>query len=160
MTGSRAADACRLYLRTGLENYRAEVIVNVEVDIDRPREQVFDAMADARNEPTWNSQVSRTELLTPEPIGQGTQFTTVNRGQAYTATLTSYQRPDAMRFDVVGKTMTITGTLAFSEHSGRTRMSGAFDMQPRGFMKLMLPLMAGAVRKDFPRQMTRFKEFC
>lgn len=38
-------------------------------------------------------------------------------------------------------------------------MAAQFDLRPKGFMKLMMPLMAGAIRKDFPRQLKLFKEF-
>jgi uncharacterized membrane protein len=137
------------------------VIVNVDVEVARPRDQVFDLMADARNEPAWNSQVSRTELISEEPIGQGTEFTTTNRGQEYVAILTSYDRPSSLAFSVVGKTMEIAATLRFADAAdGGTRMTGSFDLQPKGFMKVMMPLMAGAVRKDFPKQMASFAKFC
>ncbi len=34
----------------------------VESDIDRPTDEVFDRAADARHEPEWNTQVSRSDL--------------------------------------------------------------------------------------------------
>jgi hypothetical protein len=136
------------------------VIVNVDVDVNRPREQVFDLMADARNEPVWNSQVSRTEMISEEPIGDGSEFTTTNRGQEYIAIITSYDRPNGLAFTVVGKPMEIVASLRFTDSADGTRMTGQFDLQPRGFMKLMMPLMAGAVRKDFPKQFASFKDFC
>jgi len=136
------------------------VIVNVDVEVARPRDQVFDLMADARNEPAWNSQVTRTELVSEEPIGPGTEFTTTNRGQEYVAVISSYQRPELLAFTVVGHTMEIVSTMRFAESSGGTRLTATFDLQPKGSMKLMMPLMAGAVRKDFPKQFESFKEFC
>ena len=136
------------------------VIVSVDVSIEAPATDVFDAMADARNEPNWNTQVSETELLTGEPIVCGTHFRTVNRGQTYTATITEHHPPDHVTFLVAGKTMEITGDLHFADADGATHLTGTFDMQPKGFMKVMLALMAGAVRKDFPRQMANFKAFC
>jgi len=136
------------------------VIVNVDVEIARPRDQVFDLMADARNEPAWNSQVSRTELISEEPIGPGTEFTTTNRGQEYVAIITSYDRASRLAFNVVGNTMEIAAAMRFADSPDGTRLTGQFDLQPKGFMKLMLPLMAPAVRKDLPRQFASFKEFC
>jgi uncharacterized protein YndB with AHSA1/START domain len=136
------------------------MIVNISIDVDRPRDEVFDAMADARNEAIWNTQVSRTELLSDEPIRAGTRFRTVNRGQSYTATITEYARPDHLTFLVSGRRMDITGDLHFAETGGGTRTTGTFDLQPKGFARVMLPLMSGAVRKDFPRQMASFKGFC
>lgn len=136
------------------------MIVPVDLHIDAPVAEVFKAMADARNEPTWNTQVSETELLTDEPITRGTQFRTVNRGQTYTATINVHHPPDHVIFLVSGKSMEITGDLHFADAGGATHLTGTFDMQAKGFMRLMLPLMAGAVRNDFPRQMANFKGFC
>jgi hypothetical protein len=117
-------------------------------------------MADTRNEPTWNSQASAAELASGEPIGQGTEFTTVNRGQTYRATLVEYDRPRHLGFDVVGKTMSIHGSLDFAEQGEGTVLNGSFDFTPHGPMKVMLPLMAPLVRRDFPKQMASFKSFC
>jgi hypothetical protein len=136
------------------------VIVNVDVPVARRREGVFALMADARNEPSWNSRVSETDLLTEEPIGLGSQFRTVNRGQEYTATLTAYKPLDQLTFEVVGKTMKIVGQLQFSELGNSTVLKGTFDLQPIGAMKLMMPLMAWTIRKDFPLQFFSFKTFC
>ena len=52
------------------------MIVDVEVPIARPRTEVFDLMADARNETVWNSQVASSELVSDEPIGLGSRFVT------------------------------------------------------------------------------------
>ena len=136
------------------------MIVNVDVEIARPRDQVFDLMADARNEPGWNSQVSRTELISDEPIGPGAEFTTTNRGQEYVAVITTYDRASRLAFNVVGNTLEIASAMQFVDSSGGTRLTGQFDLQPKGFMKLIMPLMAPAVRKDLPKQFASFKVFC
>ena len=130
------------------------------VDVAAPPEKVFDLMADARNEPTWNSQVSATDLTSAEPIGQGSTFRTVNRGQEYTATITQYARPTALTYEVVGKAMTITGRLTFGATTAGTHVDATFDMQPQGALKLFFPLMGPAVRRDFPKQFASFKAFC
>lgn len=135
--------------------------VTVDVEIARMVEQVYDLMADTRNEPSWNSQVSEAELVSPKGIGEGARFRTVNRGQTYEAVITSYERPKRLIFRVVGKPMVIDAELVFAEiGENRTTLHGEFDMAPRGPMKLLLPLLAPAVRRDFPKQFDRFREFC
>jgi uncharacterized protein YndB with AHSA1/START domain len=133
--------------------------ITVAEDIAAPPERVFDLMADARNEPTWNSQVSATDLTSPEPIGAGTTFRTVNRGQEYVATITDYERPGRLTFEVAGRAMTITGRMTFGAAGGGTHLDATFDMQPQGAMRFMLPLMAPMVRRDFPKQFASFKRF-
>jgi hypothetical protein len=136
------------------------VDVDTEVTVARPREQVFDLMADARNEAAWNSKVSRSELVSGEPIGLGTRFLTVNRGQAYDAAITTYDRPDEIVFDVVGKTLRILGGFRFSDDSGSTVVRASFELTPAGYMKVLMPLMAPMIRKSFPKELARFKGFC
>jgi hypothetical protein len=136
------------------------VIVTVDVEVARPRDQVFDLMADARNEPAWNSRVTRTELISEEPIGPGTEFTTTNRGQEYVAIITTYDRPAKLAFKLVGHALEISASMDFADSADGTRLTGRFNLQPKGFMKLIMPLTAGAVRKDFPKQLTSFKAFC
>ena len=80
--------------------------------------------------------------------------------ETYTATITEHDRPHHVTFLVAGKTMDITGELKFADLGGSTRLTGTFDLRPKGFRKVMLPLMAGAVQKDFPRQMASFKKCC
>ena len=45
-----------------------------EVRIHRPVEQVFDFVADERNEPTYNRHMAISEKVTDGPIGVGTRF--------------------------------------------------------------------------------------
>jgi hypothetical protein len=56
--------------------------------------------------------------------------------------------------------MDITAAFAFQPEGGGSRLVGEFDMRPKGFMKLIFPLMKPAVQKDLPRQMQSFKTFC
>jgi len=136
------------------------MIVPVEVTIEAPIGRVFDLMADTRNEPRWNSRVSSAALVSELPIGRGSEFSTVNRGRTFRAVITEYERPSHLRFDVTGDAMPVQGRLAFTEHGEGTQMTGSFDFTGQGAMKVMLPVMAPLIRRDFPQQMASFKAFC
>ena len=45
-----------------------------EMVINRPVDEVFDFVADERNEPRYNPTHRRVEKLSPGPIGRGTRF--------------------------------------------------------------------------------------
>jgi uncharacterized protein YndB with AHSA1/START domain len=45
-----------------------------ELTINRPVETVFDFIADARNEPRYNSHILQAEKISDGPIGAGTRF--------------------------------------------------------------------------------------
>jgi hypothetical protein len=117
-------------------------------------------MADARNEVHWNSAVSRSELMSGEPIGVGSSFLTVNRGQEYSATISSFDPPDRLGFEVTGKGMNITASFLFRPEGETVIVEERLDFKPKGPMKLLFPLMAPLVRRDLPKQGARFKAFC
>ena len=134
--------------------------LRVHEHIHCPAETAFDLMADARNESTWNSQVSRSELLSGEPVGSGSRFLVVNRGQEYTGTISAYERPTRLVFEVTGKPMDITGSFTFGADGDGTALDAEFDFRPKGAMKLLFPLMTPMVRRDLPRQLASFGAFC
>lgn len=133
---------------------------HAEQHIVCPPERAFDLMADARNETSWNARVSRSELLSGEPVGLGSRFRTVNRGQEYEATIATYERPRRLSFDVTGKQMDITTSFDIHEHQGTTHLHGTFDFRPKGAMRVLFPLLAPMVRRDLQRQTARFKALC
>ena len=71
--------------------------VEGEIVIARPVEEVFDFVADERNEPRYNPRMLRVEKLTPGPIGVGTRFhaemKTMRRQAGMTIEFTGYERP-------------------------------------------------------------------
>src|SRR6266705_2744063 len=50
------------------------VVVEAEVDVKRPPEEVFDYCSDHSNEPEWNPMMKRIEKLTDGPVGVGTRY--------------------------------------------------------------------------------------
>ena len=51
--------------------------INGTILIRRPVEDVFDFVADERNEPAYNPQIGSVEKVTPGPIGVGTAWRAV-----------------------------------------------------------------------------------
>lgn len=123
-------------------------------------ESAFDLMADARNEVRWNSAVSRSDLLTGEPVGAGSRFLTVNRGRDYNATIASFERPNRLVFEVTSKQMDITASFTFSAEGTGTIVQEHLDFRPKSLMKVIFPVMAPLVRRDLPKQGARFKTLC
>jgi hypothetical protein len=66
-----------------------------ELVIRRPVHEVFDVVADERNEPRYNPPIRRAEKLSPGPIGRGTQFraeaVTLGRTTEMTIEYTTYE---------------------------------------------------------------------
>ena len=124
-----------------------------------PPEDVFDMLADLRNDRKWNSRVSRAELRSPEPIGLGSRFAIVNGGTEYVVTITSYDRPSRLVFEASGKP-DLTIACALTRSGDETELESDFDFRPRGALKLLFPLLAPVIRRDVPKQFASLKALC
>ena len=129
-----------------------------------PPEQLFDTLADLRNEPQWNSRVStaelrNTELRSTESIGQGSRFAIVNGGTPYDVTITTYDRASRLVLEASGKP-DLTIAYAFTPTGDGTRLESDFDFRPQGALKVLFPLLGPVIRRDVPKQFASLKALC
>ena len=114
--------------------------------IDRPVEDVFDMVADSRNEPSYNPAMSECRLLTGEPVGVGSRFASTMRSRgrelSMVSELTAYDRPRRLESTTTGAGTVVTGSLTFEAAGPSTRMSWDWQVRPSGAMRLMTPLVA------------------
>ena len=76
------------------------VVVEAEVDVNRPPEQVFDYCSDHRHEPDWNPMMIRIEKLTDGPIGAGARYAAeVCQGSAHGHGVHPVRAPHRMVLD-------------------------------------------------------------
>ena len=124
-----------------------------------PPEQLFDTLADLRNDTQWNSRVSSAELRSPEPIGLGSRFAIVNGGTPYDVTITTYDRLSRLVYEARGKP-DLTIACTFTPTGDETELESDFDFRPRGALKVLFPLLAPVIRRDVPKQYASFKALC
>ena len=124
-----------------------------------PPEQVFDTLADLRNDKQWNSRVTTAELRSAEPIALGSRFAIVNGGTAYDVTITTYDRPTRLVFEASGNP-DLTIAYTFSPNSDGTELESDLDFRPRGALKILFSLLAPVIRRDVPKQYASLKELC
>jgi Polyketide cyclase / dehydrase and lipid transport len=117
-----------------------------EIVITRPVEEVFDVVADERNEPRYNPRMRRAEQTSTGPIGLGTRFRAesmmMGRPVEMAIVITAYERPRRLASATHLSTMEIQGSLTFDPVPEGTRMRWSWDLEPRGIFKLMTPLVA------------------
>lgn len=123
-----------------------------EIVIARPVEEVFDFVADERNEPLFNPRMVRAEKVSPGPIGPGTRFRaeikSMGRTAATTIETTGYERPRRLASTTRMSTMDIEGVLLFDPVDGGTRMRWLWDLRPRGVLRLMSPMIGRMGRRQ------------
>lgn len=112
------------------------------IRIARPPEQVFDTVADSRNEPAYNPAVTSVELLTPLPIGRGTRFRAHmgRKDVPMLVELTDFNRPSHLGARTTSSLMDTTGSLRFEPDGGGTAMAWDWQVRPRGWLRALGPL--------------------
>jgi Polyketide cyclase / dehydrase and lipid transport len=126
--------------------------VSGEILIGRPVEEVFDYVADQRNEPIYNPQMLQSEKITDGPIGVGTRFrATARSGRRPVEMLievTDFQRPSTFGSRTTMSSVEVDGGLTFEPVAGATRMRWSWDVSPRGPLRLFGPLVARLGRRQ------------
>ena len=134
-------------------------VIDGEIVIERPVEDVFDFVADERNEPRFNSRMSRVELLTPEPVGAGSQFvaesTMMGRAFEVAVQYTVFERPRFLGSRSrstprggKGRPLLIEGSLTFEPVPEGTRMRWSWQVETPGALRLIAPMLAWMGRRQ------------
>jgi uncharacterized protein YndB with AHSA1/START domain len=138
--------------RTGSERL-VSTRVEGEIVINRPVDEVFDFVADERNEPRFNPHMVSVTKISDGPVEAGTRFaaeiSTRGRTQPMTIELTECVRPRRLSSTTHLAAMDIIGTLRFEPVAAGTRMRWSWELAPRGRGgRLLLPLIAPIGRRQ------------
>ena len=137
--------------------------VEGQIIIHRPVDEVFDFVADERNELRYNPQMRRAEHTSAGPIGVGTTFRAemMSRGRPVemTITYTDFERPRRYTSLTHLSTMDIQGTLTFDPVAEGTRMRWSWNLAPRGMLKLMTPVVSLIGRRQERSIWTSLKRY-
>jgi uncharacterized membrane protein len=139
------------------------VDVLTEIVIDRPIEQVAAYAADPSNAPEWYANIESVEWKTPPPVAIGSRMAFVahflGRHLAYTYEIVELVAGArlVMRTAEGPFPMETTYTWA-SEGQSKTRMTLRNRGEPKGFSKLVGPVMAVAMRRANQKDLARIKQ--
>lgn len=124
----------------------------ISFDLDHSPEDVFDYIADVRNELRWQKDLKRAEKVTKGPVGDGTVFETDYRlFGPMRLTLEDVRRPQHLVFVGDGPRMWMNFVLDVAPRGGGSRVGFQIEMRPRGSLKLLAPLL----RLGLPREMAK-----
>lgn len=140
----------------------ANAQIEGEIGIERTVAEVFDFVADERNEPRFNPQMTSVEKLTGGEIGLGTQFRAEvlsgGRPLSMIIEFTDFDRPRRLGSRTTMSGMVILGELTFVEDGDATRMRWAWNMQPTGALRLLKPLIVLMGRRQEREIWTSLKQ--
>lgn len=135
--------------------------VEESIVIDRPVEQVFAYLSNARNELQWGSSVVDIRQSPEGPMRAGTQLTEVRnfmgRKIESLSEITEYE-PNK-RFVRRGSTgqFAVDGSFRFEPTEQGTKVIWTMQMEPGGFFKLAEPLVASTLKRDIVSNLKTLK---
>lgn len=119
--------------------------VRGSLEIARPVEAVFDVVADQRNEPAYNPNMTAATKVTPGPIGVGTRLTAnvMSRGTPRPVTIeyTSFERPHRIASSAVMDGATVNGHIQCDPTPTGTRFSWDWTVTVTGPARIAGPLI-------------------
>jgi carbon monoxide dehydrogenase subunit G len=122
-------------------------VIENSVVIRRSQEDVFDYLVDLRHELEWNPQCRSMEKVTHGPIGVGTVFRAKwKQSPMIEVTCVAFERASGWCY-TNGGPLAVTFTARLTREDDSTRLSTHFDVQPRGLMKLIFPIMLRSLRR-------------
>ena len=122
------------------------------VRIERPIEEVFDFLADGTNNKQWRAGVIDISKTSGE--GVGTVYRQTLKGPGGRTIdgdyrVTSFDRPQRLDFEVIAGPARPTGSFVLrSDGPSATTVTFALDLQPKGMMKLMGPMVQRTMQKE------------
>ena len=138
------------------------VDVLTEIDIDRPPREVAAFASDPDNAPRWYVNITSAEWKTPKPLTVGSQVAFVarflGRRLAYTYEIAELVPGARLVMRTAEGPFPMETTYTFEPRgSTGTRMTLRNRGEPRGFARLMAPLLAGAMRRANEKDLAALK---
>lgn len=121
-----------------------------QVDIAKPPEEVFDYLADMRNEPQWLPGASDIRATSDGAVGQGSSFEgTYARAGTVRCAISEYDRPNRLTIHGDAKGMSFDDTISLTATETGTRLEAVMRTEPKGLFKFVAPMMRRVIDKQF-----------
>jgi uncharacterized membrane protein len=121
------------------------------VTVDRPIDEVFAFLADGENGPRWRSGVLDVERVAGDGLGaryrQGVKGP-MGRRVAADFEVTEFAPPRVLAFRAVAGPVRPEGRYELEATGDGTRVRFALQCTPRGFAKLLTPMVARTMRSE------------
>jgi hypothetical protein len=137
-------------------------VIRVEnsVVIDCPVSDVFAFVTDATNDPQWHTDAFHAMKTSEGPIRVGTTFTV---GISFLGKRDAYWRVVELEpnrrevIDVTAPPFNPTLTYVFEPANGATRFTRRIEVEPRGYVKVLAPLVRRMMQRRNASFMPRLK---
>ena len=134
------------------------VVVEAEVDINRPPEQVFDYCSDPGREPEWNPMMKACKKITGGSLGVGSRYAAeFVKGPPMVMECTRYERPSTWSLTGKSRALTASGGWRVLPTADGARLVMHTEMELHGLLKLAAPLVRRRMQPMFQRDLDNIK---
>ncbi len=123
--------------------------ISHSINIQRPIHQVFDFVTNFENDKYWWKSVTKTQKLTPGPVGVGSEFDQVAKLMFLTVhnhlCVLEYRRPDQITSRNESPQLAYDVQYHFTEEGNTTKFTLTADLIPKGVFKWLLPITMGVL---------------
>jgi uncharacterized protein YndB with AHSA1/START domain len=143
---------------TSAEERRTIPQVETSVEIARPQEEVFAYLTDLENAKEWSTEF--VDVTYDGELGQGTTGADIRRmGRKEVVmpwTITAFDPPSRVVFEYTAP-FPVTAHFSFKPTGSGTLVTCSMDLRPRGFWRLLGPLLAREGKKTDRAQFEQVK---
>lgn len=124
-----------------------------EIMINRPSAEVYAFLADGLNNPKWRSGVKGIALASGQAGTSGAVYAQTLTGPGGRSIPGDYEITTAvvgkeLAFHVIAGPARPTGQYILTEQSGATTVRFVLDLQPKGLMKIVGPMIASTMQAE------------
>jgi uncharacterized protein YndB with AHSA1/START domain len=136
----------------------AAVVIEVEADIRRPAERVFDYASDPATEPEWNMRVKHVQKLTSGPLRVGARYRMAfTHGPAANSECVRFERPRYWEHAGGSRILSSGFGGQVVPKDGRSHLVLRMQLRPRGPLRLALPLVRRRMQLELARDVIAIK---
>jgi uncharacterized membrane protein len=134
-------------------------VIRNSIVVRRPVDSVFAYAAQFDRHPEWQPDLKGAEFDGPAAVGKtGVETRQVGRRtHSYQWRVSAYDSPHTLGFETLSGPMRPAGTMRFSPDGESTRVTFEMFLNPRGFMRLVAPIIERQVRRGDIDHLERFK---
>jgi uncharacterized membrane protein len=139
-----------------MERFELNIVIN------RPIEEIFAVLSSLENDLKWRTEWVDTRKTSEGPIGMGTRFSLFAKAfgkQIETVyETTQYEPSQIAAWKAMSGPLPLTFQRTLKRVEGGTRVTIRYEVELRGFFKLVMPLMIGSVTRQHEGDIHKLKE--
>ena len=139
-----------------MEGFELSIVIN------RPIEEVFGVLTNLENDIKWRSEWVETRNTSGGTLGLGATYILtgefLGRRVPTVYEVIEYEPIRSAAWKTVSGHLPLTFQRTFERVEGGTRFTIRYDLEVRGFFKLVMPLLAGPVKRQHEGDLRKVKE--